>query len=118
VVPTANTTNVGSSPDFTNGPIIPNSLFPITLNGVGTHDNKSFDPFLASFAVPPLSDPCVQPPLAVDGFSHFPIFIADNADFGPPGTRLAGTYTYQVTMLDSAGNGWTISAKFTVNNKP
>ncbi|MEI7771596.1 MAG: hypothetical protein WCI67_16510 [Chloroflexales bacterium] len=50
----------------------------------------------------------------VDGSSHFAIFTADSSDFGPPGTPLAGSYEYQVTMLDQQGQGWTILARFTI----
>jgi hypothetical protein len=115
VVPTSNTPNVGSSPDYAHGPIIPNSLFPISVNGVTRRDNATYDPFLAGFSVPAINDPCVVPSFNVDGFSHFPIFMADNSDFGPSGTRLPGMYTCNVTMQDTAGNGWRISAQFVVN---
>jgi hypothetical protein len=115
VVPSATSPNVGSSPDFARGPIIPNSLFPIHVTGVTYRNSKSYDPALANFDVPALNNPCIKtPPFNVDGFSHFPIFLADNSDFGPPGTELPGTYTYKVTMKDSAGAGWSISAKFRV----
>jgi hypothetical protein len=114
VVPAPHTRNVGSSPDFARGPIIPNSLFPISVTGATYRDGQVFDPFLAAFSVPAIDGPPVDPPIDVDGFSHFPIFIADNADFGPPGTRLPGLYRYQLSMLDSSGNGWSVSAYFAI----
>ena len=114
VIPTANTSNVGSSPDYALGPIIPNALFPISVNGVTRRDAATYDPALASFSVPALTDPCVTPAFTVDGSSHFPIFLADNSDFGPPGSRLPGGYEYDVTMVDSTGSGWRITARFTV----
>jgi len=112
VVPTSTSPYVGSSPDFASGPVIPNSLFPINVNGVTRHNSAMYDPNLAAFSVPAITDPCVVPAFNVDGYSHFPIFLADNADFGPPNTRLPGRYVYSVTMTDSAGNGWRISATF------
>jgi hypothetical protein len=115
VVPSPTSPNLGSSPDFARGPIIPNSLFPIQVNGVSYRNFKSYDPSLANFEVPALSDPCIKdPPFHVDGFSHFPIFLADNSDFGPTGLKLRGIYTYKVKMQDSAGAGWSISATFRV----
>jgi hypothetical protein len=114
VVPSSTSRYVGSSPDFTSGPIIPNSLFPITVNAVTGHNAAIYDPNLAAFPVPALTDPCVVPPLNVAGYSHFPIFLADNSDFGPPDARLPGKYDYSVTMIDSTGNGWRISATFVV----
>jgi hypothetical protein len=115
VVPTPNTPNIGSSPDYASGPIIPNSLFPISVTGVTRRDTAIYDPNLTTFNVPAINDPCVVPSFNVDGFSHFPIFVADNSDFGPPGTKLPGMYTYNLTMQDSAGNGWKLSAQFVIH---
>ena len=102
----------GSSPDFASGPIIPNTLFPIHLKGIDLHNEKMFS-LLAEFDVPPL-DEHLNPPFDVDGHSHFPIFLADNADFGPPSAKLGGSYEYQSTMIDRSGNGWRIEAHFAV----
>ena len=109
-VPKPGTT--GSSPDFASGTIIPNSLFPINGSGVTVRNGASFNPFLASFSVPALNT--LTPPFNVDGASHFPVFIADNMDFGPPGTAPQGNYEYQLTMTDHQGNGWSIVAQFTI----
>jgi hypothetical protein len=114
VVPSPRTTNVGSSPDYSSGPIIPNSLFPITANGVTYRNGQTYDPYLASISVPAMNDPAWNPPFNVDGFSHFPIFVADNSDFGPPGVKLPGLYGYKLTMRDALGNGWNLSATFIV----
>lgn len=103
----------GSSPDFASGPIIPNTLFPIQVSGTDAHNGKDFS-FLADFPVPPLDDPTLTPSFDVDGHSHFPLFIADNADFGPPGAKLPGSYNYQIKMIDQLGNGWLIEAHFAV----
>ncbi len=61
--------------------------------------------------VPPL-DANLNPPFNVDGHSHFPIFFADNADFGPLGAKLRGSYVWHIVMTDQSGNGWRIEAHF------
>ncbi|HEY9376080.1 MAG TPA: hypothetical protein VIQ02_03180 [Jiangellaceae bacterium] len=111
VVPKPGST--GSSPDFASGPIIPNSVFPIQVTGVAYRGGSEFDPFLANFQVPPLTAE-LDPPFDVDGHSHFPIFVATNADFGPEGQRLPGRYRYDLTLADADGNGWRVKAQFVV----
>lgn len=101
----------GSSPDFASGPIIPNSLFPIHVSAVDVHNGKLFSN-AADFDTPALDT--IDPPFFVDGHSHFPVFIADNADFGPAGANLLGSYDYRIVMTDSSGNGWLIRAHFEV----
>jgi hypothetical protein len=109
--------STGSSPDFASGPIIPNTLFPITITGVSTRNNQVFDPALANFAVPALNDPSLTPSFDVEGHSHFPFFIGEATVFGPEGVGPAGNYKYTVTMTDQQGNGWTIHAHFVVKKK-
>ena len=100
----------GSSPDFSSGPIIPNALFPIHFSGINVHNGKYFSN-LGAAEVPPL-DANLTPPFNVDGHSHFPVFFADNADFGPVGAKLRGSYQFQIVMTDQLGNGWRITAHF------
>jgi hypothetical protein len=88
-VPDPGTT--GSSPDFASGPIIPNTLFPITITGVSTRNGKVFDAALANSSVSALDDPTLAPPFDVEGHSHFPFFIADATIFGPGGVGRPGT---------------------------
>jgi hypothetical protein len=103
----------GSSPDFDSGPIIQNALFPISIVGETLHNNKQFS--TTRFAVPALDDETVVPPFTVDGHSHFPIFIADNADIAEKAdAKLRGSYRYEFTMIDSSGRGWRIEAHFAV----
>jgi hypothetical protein len=109
-VPNPGTT--GSSPDFKLGPIIPNTLFPIHVAGQTFRNNQLWDPNLGTFDVPPLTNQ-LSCPFSVDGHSHFPIFLADNTDFGPGGP-IKGHYEYRITMTDTTGNGWSITVKFTV----
>jgi hypothetical protein len=106
----------GSSPDFATGPIIPNSLFPIHVTAVTYQRGKLTNPGTADFNVPPL-DENFDPPFSVDGHSHFPIFIADNWDFQTGAPAFDGRYSYQITMTDSAGNGWKILARFKVTRE-
>lgn len=101
----------GSSPDFVSGPVIPNSLFPIHVNATSTHNGAPFS-LVFDGDVPALD--AVDPPFNVDGHSHFPFFLADNVDFGPPGGKLRGSYTWEVTMTDTSGSGWRISVHFAV----
>jgi hypothetical protein len=102
----------GSSPDFASGPIIPNGLFPITGEATNWHNGKPFS-FVGTIYVPPL-DASLSPPFSVDGHSHFPFFLADNADFGPRGAKLPGSYQMRATMIDATGSGWRIDVHFTV----
>jgi hypothetical protein len=102
---------VGSSPDYTAGPIIPNSLFPISFSATNERNGKPFS-VVAAGSVAPLDAAAGFP--GIDGHSHFPMFFADNADFGPPDGKLRGSYRLQVTMLDQAGNGWYIEAHFAI----
>jgi hypothetical protein len=104
----------GSSPDFSVGRVIPNDLFPFHVYGASEHNGQTFDANLADFTVPALNEPSLTPSFDVDGASHMPIFIADNADFGPSGTSLRGLYVYHLTIVDGAGNGWSIDAHFAV----
>jgi|SoiMethySBSTD1v2_1073268.scaffolds.fasta_scaffold152348_1 hypothetical protein len=114
-VPDPGTT--GSSPDFASGPIIPNTLFPITITGVSTRNGKVFDAALANSSVSALDDPTLAPPFDVEGHSHFPFFIADATIFGPGGVGPAGNYKYTITMEDQQGNGWMIHTHFVVKKK-
>jgi hypothetical protein len=103
----------GSSPDFASGSIIPNALFPITISGVSYHNNKVFDAYLApTFGVPDI----IAWGFNKDGHSHFPDIIADNADFGPAGAKLNGSFVYAIDEIDASGNGWHIDAHFAVGD--
>jgi len=104
----------GSSPDFTSGPIIPNSLFPIHVEGQAFRNNKLYDPYFFLPIDVPALDGTLNPPFDVDGHSHFPIFSTENTDFGPPGMKIEGNYEFRISMIDATGNGWEIEAKFTV----
>lgn len=102
----------GSSPDFASGPIIPNDLFPIHVSATASHNGALFSTVFVGDV--PALDGNLDPPFAVDGHSHFPFFLADNADFGPPGARLRGSYQWDIEMVDVSGNGWQIRVQFAV----
>ncbi len=103
----------GASPDAAHGRVIPNRLFPIHVVGTDYHNGRKFS-LLADFEVPPLDASLDARFAGMDGHSHFPIFIADNADFGPSGAPLAGIYRYVITMLDTTGQGWLVHASFAI----
>jgi hypothetical protein len=103
----------GSSPDFKRGPIIPNALFPIVVSGSSTVDGIDFSTIADAINVPKL-DGALDPPFNVDGHSHFPIFLADNADFGAPGVDPVGRFVWHIEMRDQRGDGWRIELRFVV----
>jgi len=104
----------GASPDFPRDRVIPNELFPIHVAGADYRNGRKFS-VLADFEVPPLTAALESRFAGIDGHSHFPMFIADNGDFGPPGTPLAGSYRYLITMMDRAGHGWLVQAHFAIS---
>jgi hypothetical protein len=107
----------GTSPDFDSGPIIPNSLLPITQSGVLTRNGTLFDPNIVG-AIPVLNtitNPLDNQLFNVDGWSHVPWFVIESSVFGPPDTPSAGNYQYHITYLDSTTtNGWDVVATFSV----
>jgi hypothetical protein len=105
---------VGSSPDFAAGPIIPNSLFPISVAAPFFHEGVEVA--VDAFAVPPL-DNNLNPPFNVDGFSHFPLFFGWNSSF-LAGTPLTGNFEWRVSMRDQQVNGYDIIAPFNVVPEP
>ena len=113
-VPSPANSATGSSPDLTSGPIIPNSIFPITLEITTTRNGVQYDP-VYNFSVPAL-DGNLDPPFDLDGHSHFSIIGADGAGFGPPDTPVRGHYQYQEVMKDKDGNGWVFTVPFDVED--
>jgi hypothetical protein len=106
----------GSAPDFRRGSVIPNTLFPLHVEGKSLRNGADFDPALTKFDVPKL-DGAVDPRFAgLDGHSHIPFFVADSADFGPAGTDLPGRYRYDLTFVDATGRGWKMTARFGLGN--
>ncbi|WP_337173592.1 PEP-CTERM sorting domain-containing protein [Paludisphaera sp.] len=113
VVPGPNSPT-GSSPDFASGPILPNAIFPLSVDGDTFTDGSINNDFLAAFNVPALGQ--LPGGAGLDGYSHIPFFFADNFDFVT--RRVTGGYEYRVTVLDAAGNGYQINASFQVVPEP
>ena len=100
----ANGDATGSSPDYANGPIIPNNKYPIRVHGQ-THQNGANFDSASDFPVPAVTT--LDPKFAgVDGASHFPFFFFDNGDFATdPKAPLTGNYDFDITMTDKSGAG-------------
>ena len=108
----------GSSPDFAEGPIIPNLLFPanpepgsvLVSRTTFFRRGEVFDP---AFILDIQRLDRTTPPFAVDGQSHLPVFLATTADFGPGGA-IEGPYTIHSVVVDHAGNGWDMTVRFEI----
>lgn len=108
----------GSSPDFVEGPIIPNVLFPaspapdsvLVSRSTFFRRGEAFDP---AFILDVRRLDRITPPLGVDGHSHVPIFLATAAEFGPGGA-IEGLYAVHSVLVDHAGNGWDMTARFEI----
>lgn len=105
--------STGSSPDFASGPILPNALFPLTLDG-NTFTGGTLNDVLAQLQVPAIDQ--VPGFEGLGGYSHIPFFFADNFDFAS--RPVTGIYEYQLSILDAAGNGYQVSAPFQVQAVP
>lgn len=103
----------GSSPDFASGPIMPNASFPLTVNGSNV-TNGAVNDVLSQFQVPPIDQ--VPGFEQLDGFSHIPFFFVDNFDFAS--NPVPGSYEYQISLIDAAGNGFDITAPFQIVAAP
>ncbi|HRI71994.1 MAG TPA: hypothetical protein PK156_47505, partial [Polyangium sp.] len=107
IVPTAGAP-MGSSPDFTSGPIVPNTLFPIHASFQGYLDGTK-NPATPYEAEIPALDGSLDPPLTVDGHSHIPWFLYEDTN-----TLLeqCGKHEFQGSFKDAMGNGWEFTTTF------
>jgi hypothetical protein len=103
----------GSSPDFSAGPILPHTLFPLTISGL-TFTNGVVNAVLGEFQVPAIDQ--VPGFEGLDGHSHIPFFFGDNFDFAFQ--QVTGDYEYRISLLDAAGNGYDITAAFQLQPVP
>jgi len=102
---------VGSSFDFASGPIIPNALFPIAVDGDLFRDGVLYDPFFDSSYAGYLG---MTPPILRDGPSHLPWFFGENSGFGPPNVPATGKYEFKLKITDATGAGWQVQMPFSV----
>jgi hypothetical protein len=97
---------LGSSPDFSSGPVIPNGTFPIRLIA-STYKGGVLFSTPSEFDTQPLDN--------FSGFSHTPDFYADSLVFASdPGAVAVGSYEYRVALTDSNGSGWNIIVPFEI----
>lgn len=101
VVPTAGAP-MGASPDGAMTPIIPNSIFPISVSVAAFQNNVEVPDYGYGFDVPPLDDQ-LDPPFNVDGHSHFPLFDVTAMDGIPD---YPGTIENRVHIEDATGDGY------------
>lgn len=99
---------VGSSPDATRGPIIPEGYFPIS---VLSQIWKEGEPYGEQYSAPHFSQPYTGD--LADGASHLFLVVAGNSS-SVPGVPPVGEYRYRVFIADSAGGNWTVEVPFTV----
>jgi hypothetical protein len=94
----------GSSRDFASGPVIPNSLFPITRsNEVWKDGALIYDPADGQLDVRPTDPP-------FDGASHRSRFQS----FWNRGDDNMGNYEFRSSWRDTQGYGWDIVAPFRI----
>jgi hypothetical protein len=94
----------GSSRDFAAGPVIPNSLFPITRTGTVRKDGAlEYDYGDSQVIVRPTDQP-------FDGSSHRLFFQT----YWNRGAENVGNYEFHRSLRDAQGNGWDIVAQFRI----
>jgi hypothetical protein len=94
----------GSSRDFASGPVIPNSLFPITRSGDAWKDGAPVHVYEEQSSVVRPSD---QP---FDGSSH----RVTGQSFWNRGDDNLGNYEFHRSLRDAQGNGWDIVVPFRI----
>jgi hypothetical protein len=110
VVPSASAP-LGSSPDFDRGAVIPHTIVPINVN-VDLYMGGAANPeFNFGFDVPALDT--IDPPINVEGHSHFPIFTYVSWDQAE-----AGRHFLDTTITDNEGNGWKVKQTFVLQGTP
>jgi hypothetical protein len=103
---------VGRSPDYASGPILPDSLFPISIQGDLYQENSVANPNFDS-GYPPLS--MLMPSASFDGYSHLPLIFATNMEFSAPP---AADYSWRFELRDTTGAGWSITLAFRLTPTP
>lgn len=101
----------GSSPDFDEGSIIGNDVFPIRVTGGLYQGGEPYDLDLSGTYV---GYDQLVPPIVADGASHFFLGFGLSSAFGPPGVDVVGDYVVRARAIDSVGEGWEFEIPFTV----
>ncbi|MCA9304841.1 MAG: PPC domain-containing protein [Phycisphaerales bacterium] len=107
ISPTA-TATTGSSGDFMDGPILPQSVYPLAIE---------LDFEVGGMAIPELHTEYTivyGGGSSVDGSSHEHAFAAVRANAGTPPADLVADYSWEYTVLDSNSEGYTFSIPFTL----
>jgi hypothetical protein len=101
---------VGSSVDFDSGPIIPNQLFPLFIDGNlyrnGVLYDGEFDNFYPGYN-------SLSTPIEKDGPSHSILLFAENSSY-VPNIESAGSYVFRISVVDASEAGWVLDVPFTV----
>jgi len=106
IVPTAGAPTGSSVDGLPGGLIIPNGLFPMNVDGDLYRNGVLYD---AAFDFQAVGI------VGVDGYSHYPLFIAENKDISGSGiSDPLGLYEFRITMTDQSGRGWTHNVGFQV----
>ena len=101
----------GSAFDFASGPIIPNSVFPVLVQGDVFLNGALFEGGAFALNIPPA--------VALDGYSHIVAAVFEDSSFAPPGlTDLTGAYEYRLTLRDSGNNGYNVVGEFSLVPEP
>lgn len=101
----------GQSPDFEDGPIIPNNTFPISVSGGLYRGTEPYDLDLHGTYV---GYDQLTSPLEADGASHFFVSFGMSSAFGTAGVDPVGNYTVRLRAIDSVGDGWELVTPFGV----
>jgi hypothetical protein len=101
IVPTDRSPS-GSSADFASGVVLPNSLFPITVDVDLWKGGSLFDDDF-DFDFPTSAE--LQPGTSYDGYSHVPLFFWRNTDMI---ASSPDTYQFRMRIVDASGNGWRV----------
>lgn len=110
IVPTAGAPT-GSSFDFASGPIMPNAIFPLAVDGDVFREGVMYDQYFDS-SFPGYSG--LTPPIVKDGASHLLWFFGEDNFFGPANTPTTGAYEFRLKITDSNNAGWNLTMPFTV----
>jgi hypothetical protein len=98
----------GSSPDFAEGPIMPSSLFPMSMEWTRAYNGVEDPEPAGGFFIPALDK--LEEPYMVEGHSHYPLFFPDR----PKEPELLGHHEWALRLVDIENNGWTIYLRYKV----